>query len=180
VGASILWLKFVHDEPNPWRVAQPLKTTRGDELIPAKYMAKTAPDDWTYSQGNMVVRTRTRLNEKKQKAIDKQWLRWIHEATVAEIAETADGTYVLTFETALPYDDPRISTIGVFKRSLNDLLYFDGGEEYYNGSFVGYLPEGKLPSDDLEEMLDWNKILLKPFMTAAQLEDYKKKYIRRS
>ena len=178
VGASILWLKFVNEEPNPWRVAQPLKTTQGDELIPAKYLAKTAPDDWTYTQGNMVMRTRTRINEKKQRVTDKQWLRWIHEATVAEIAETADGTYVLTFETALPYDDPRISTIGVFKRSLNDLLYFDGGEEYYNGSLVGYLPEGKLPVDDLEEMLDWNKILLKQFMPPAQLEEYKKKHIR--
>jgi hypothetical protein len=30
----------------------------------------------------------------------------MHEATVAEVAETADGPVVLTFKTALPYDDP--------------------------------------------------------------------------
>jgi hypothetical protein len=180
VGASILWLRFVHELPNPWRVAKALQTKQGEGLIPAQYLSnKGRTGGWIYSQGDVVTRTRTRVNEKKQKVKDQQWLRWIHEATVAEVAETADGPIVLTFETALPYDDPRLSAVGVFKHHLHNLMW-DGGEETYNGSFVGYLPEGKLPASDLEEMLDWNKILRRQVMTPAQLEDYRTKYIRKT
>ena len=180
VGASILWLRFVHEMPNPWRVAKPLQTKQGDGLIPAHYLAnKGKTGAWVYSQGDVVTRTRTRVNEKKQTVRDQQWLRWIHEATVAEVAETADGPIVLTFETALPYDDPRLSAVGVFKHHLHNLMW-DGGEETYNGSLVGYLPEYNVPTSDLEEMLDWNKILRKQAMTPAQLEDYRKKHIRKS
>jgi hypothetical protein len=85
---------------------------------------------------------------------------------------------VLTFETALPYDDPRLSAVGVFKHDLDNLM-FNGGEETYNGSFVGFLPEGNVPAGDLEEMLDWNRILRRQVMTPSQLETYRKKYIRR-
>lgn len=181
VGASILWLRFVHELPNPWRVARPLQTRDGEGLIPAEYLRRKAgtSSSWVYSQKDVVTRTRTRVNEKKQTIKEQQWLRWIHEATVAEVAETADGSVVLTFETALPYDDPRLSAVGVFKHHLDSLMS-DSGEETYNGSFVGYLPEGQVPADDLEEMLDWNHILRKQFMVPAQLADYKKKYIRRS
>ena len=179
VGASILWVRFVHEMPNPWRVAKPLQTKQGEGLIPAQYLSrKGKTGGWIYSQGDVVTRTRTRVNEKKQTVKDQQWLRWIHEATVAEVAETADGPIVLTFETALPYDDPRLSAVGVFKHHLHNLMW-DGGEETYNGSFVGYLPEGKIPASDLEEMLDWNKILRRQRMSSAQLEDYRKKHIRR-
>jgi len=179
VGASILWLRFVHELPNPWRVARPLQTRSGDGLIPAEFIRKKAgtTGNWVYSQGDVVARTRTRLNEKKHKVKDQQWLRWIHEATVAEVAETADGPVVLTFETALPYDDPRLSAVGVFRHSLDNLM-FNGGEESYNGSFVGYVPEGQVPAGDLEEMLDWNHILRRQVMAPARLEAYRKKYIR--
>jgi hypothetical protein len=181
VGASILWLRFVHELPNPWRVAPPLSTKSGDGLIPKEFLSKKAgtTGNWVYTQADVVKRTRTRLNEKKQTVKDEQWLRWIHEATVAEMAETADGPIVLTFETALPYDDPRMSSVGVFKHDVQNLM-FNGGEETYNGSFVGFLPEGKVPASDLEEMLDWNKILRRQVMTPAELEAYRKKYIRKA
>jgi len=180
VGASILWLRFINDteRPNPWRIATPIQTKDGVGLIPAKWLGKRPSGNWTYSQSDAVERTRIRPIDGKQTAKDHQWLRWIHEATVAEIAETADGTVVLTFETALPYDDPRLSAVGVFKHSQDNILW-DGGEETYFGSFVGYLPEGALPVSDLEEMLDWNHILLKPFIPPAQLEDFRKNYIQR-
>ena len=181
VGASILWLRFVHELPNPWRVAHPLYTKSGDGLIPKEFLSKKAgtTGKWVYTQADVVKRTRTRLNEKQQKVKDEQWLRWIHEATVAEVAETAEGPIVLTFETALPYDDPRMSSVGVFKHDLDNLM-FNGGEETYNGSFVGFLPEGKVPVSDLEEMLDWNRILRRQVMSPAQLEAYRKEHIRKA
>jgi len=175
-----LWLRFVQELPNPFRVAPPLSTKSGDGLIPKEFFSKKAgtTGDWVYTQADVVKRTRKRLNEKKQTVKDEQWLRWIHEATVAEVAETADGPVILTFETALPYDDPRMSSVGVFKHDVQNLM-FNGGEETYNGSFVGFLPEGKVPAGDLEEMLDWNKILRRQVMTPAELEAYRKKYIRK-
>src|ERR1041385_3721305 len=178
VGASILWLRFINELPNAWRVAHPLQTKTGEGLIPAKYLARTTPDDWVYTQNDFVTRTRSRTNAQRQTVREQQWLRWIHEATVAAVAETADGTTILTFETALPYDDPRLSAVGVFKHSLDNLL-FDGGEETYNGSFVGYLPEGAIPASNLEEMLDWNRILRREVMAPAELAEYRKKYIQK-
>ena len=44
---------------------------------------------------------------------------------------------------------------------------------------LGYLPEGQVPASDLDEMLDWNHILLKPFMPPAQMDAYRKNYIQR-
>ena len=37
----------------------------------------------------------------------------------------------------------------------------DGPEDQYNRSFVGYLPEGQVPTQHINAMLDWNKILRK-------------------
>jgi hypothetical protein len=154
-GASILWLRFVHKEPNAWQVAQHITTKNGGHgLLPATF----GKSGWAYNRGGPITRTRTVTNEKGVKARQMEWLRWIHEATVVEVAETAEGTAVLTFETALPSDDPRLSSIGVFKHRLSELLS-DGEEDYYNRSFVGYVPEGKLPMENLNDMLDWNKIL---------------------
>ncbi|HSL31825.1 MAG TPA: hypothetical protein VK900_21660 [Anaerolineales bacterium] len=177
IGATILWLRFVHDKPNPWRIAKPLATKQGDRLIPERYRAKTGAEDWTYFEGDGVRRTRQRVLDKKKKVTDEQWLRWMHAATVAKVAETADGPVVLTFETALPYDDPSVSAVGVFKHSLQNLMY-DGGEENYFGAFLAYVPEVEMPVRDLEEMLDWNKILRRQVMSPVQLEEYRTKYIR--
>jgi len=181
VGASILWLRFVNEEPNAWRIAAPLVTKDGDGLIPAEFKQRKAANAigvWTYTEGDVVKRTRTVLDANKQKVTQQQWLRWIHEATVAAVAETADGPVVLTFETALPDDDPGLSSIGLFKHSLSNAL-FTGSEDNYNGSFVGFVPEGQLPADDLEVMLDWNKILLRDALMPGEMEAHRRKYIRR-
>ncbi len=163
-GASILWLRFVDTEPNDWQIAKSIQTKTKDGLIPADFInrkpgAKTA-SSWVYRQGDIVMRTRSLLNDKKQKVNQQQWLRWFHEATVAEVAETADGKMILTYETALP-DDPRgTSCIGLFKKPLYWFLS-DGTEDQYNRSFVGYVPEGQVPVEHMKLMLDWNKILRK-------------------
>jgi hypothetical protein len=166
-GASILWLRFVRKEPNAWQMAHPLSTKRGGVgLIPFTFTGKrsslpgkTSP--WQYNLGGPIIRTRTLVNEKGMGARQMEWLRWMHEATVVEVAETADGTVVLTFETALPSDDPRMSSIGVFKHYLSELLS-DREEDSYYRAFVGYIPEGQVPADNLKDMLDWDKILYKP------------------
>jgi hypothetical protein len=175
-GTTILWLRFVHEQPNPWRVAKPLATQQGDRLIPDAYRQKKGPEDWTYFEGSEIRRTRQRLVDKR-KVTDQQWLRWMHAATVAKVGETAEGPVVLTFETALPYDDPSVSAVGVFKHHLPNLMY-DGGEENYFGAFLAYVPEADVPVKDLEEMLDWNRILRRQVMTPAQIEEYRRKYIR--
>lgn len=90
----------------------------------------------------------------------RQWLRWIHEATVIQATETAEGKMMYTFETALPDDDKGTSSIGMFKSTQNYFLS-DGKEDTYNRSFVGYIPEGELPMEHIKEMLDWNKLLPK-------------------
>jgi hypothetical protein len=152
----------------------------GDRLIPDKYRTKSGTDgEWTYFEGDFITRTRKRVLDKGRTATDKQWLRWIHAATVAKVAETAEGTVVLTFETALPYDDPSVSAVGVFPRYLPGVMW-DGGEDNYNGSFIAYVPEDEVPLRDLEEMLDWNRILGRQVMSPAKLEEYRRNYIRRS
>lgn len=180
VGASILWLRFVHDIPNEWRVAKPMATREGDGLIPAHYLGRQLDSGgWVYKMGEPISRSRLKTAQKRSKsgAKETQWLRWMHEATVATVAETAEDTVVLTFETALPYEDPSLSTIGVFKRYLHDLTD-DLGEDGFNPAFVGFVPEGQLPAKDLEEMLNWNHILLKKVVSPSQLESYRRKYIR--
>ena len=182
VGASILWLRFGTQEPNAWQSAAPLVTSEGDRLLPAEYYTRKgagAPGVWSYDESYPVKRSRSYLDENKQKATQQQWLRWIHEATVAEIGETAEGPVVLTYETALPDDDPALSAIGVFKHFSYNLLY-ESNEETYNGSFVGFVPEGQLPFDDLEEMLDWNKILRREVLSPAEMQAYRQKYFRKA
>lgn len=159
-GASILWLRWVDRQPNAWQIAHPITLKNGEGLLPGA--------------------TTKRYTSRPRKAISKrkaaprtqgQWLRWIHEATVAEVAETVDGHVVLTFETALPYEDRRRSTIGVFKRSASDLKYSVAGTRF-NGTFVGYVPEGDLPYEDLREMLDWNKILPNSSIPEYKIQQY--------
>lgn len=164
-GASILWLRFVNNEPNAWQVAKPIATKDGEGLLPKEFLGnrpqrKDAPAPWTYRMGDPITRTRTVIDANKQKVTQTQWLRWIHEATVIEVVETADGEYVYTYETSLPDDDRGTSCLGIFRNTLKWHLS-DGSEDNYNRSFVGYAPEGKVPFEKLKTTLDWNRILLK-------------------
>lgn len=186
VGGSILWLRFVPDFPNPWRIAPPIRLKNGEGLLPdgiysGEGVYRSVRDGWHYEQdpnGAWIKRSRSAQDAQGQSFHQEEWLRWMHEATVAEVAETADGPIVLTFETALPYEDKRTSTIGVFKHRLDYITYYVTGD-VLNGSFVGFIPEGQIPADDLAEMLDWNKILLREVMTPDQLAAHQAKTIYR-
>ncbi len=169
-GASIFWLRFVGGEPSPWQKAKPVEDENGQGLLPAEFLGKrptpkagkNAPPPsvpWTYKQGDPVTRTRTTLDAEKKKVKQTEWLRWIHEATVLEVVDTADGTYVYTFETSLPDDFRGTSCLGVFRNTLNWNLS-DGTEDAYNRSFVGFAPEGQVPLENLTPLMDWNRILL--------------------
>lgn len=182
-GASILWLRFVEKAPNAWQAAHPVTTATGEGLLNPAFLTKKAgpasASAWNYFMTDPITRSRTFINEKKvQQKSPLQYLRWIHEATVVDVAETAEGTVVLTFEPGVPYEDRRVSSIGIVKHYLTEILS-EGSEDGYNRSFVGYLPEGQVPAVDLEGMLDWNKILERQFMPPGQLEEYRKKYIRK-
>jgi hypothetical protein len=166
-GASILWLRFVDKEPNDWQIAKSVKTKSGADLLPESFSSNKKADPkasispWVYKKGEVVTRSRTITDPTtKAKTQQQQWLRWIHEATVAELAETAEGMTLLTYETALPDDDKGTSSIGMFKKPLQWFLD-DGTEENYNRSFVGFVPEGQVPLEHLKSMMDWNKILRK-------------------
>jgi hypothetical protein len=162
-GASILWLRFVSfssSNPNEWQIARWIETKQKVGLLPAEFMKKRSAGGWVYNPSAVITRSRTTITADKQKVVETQWLRWIHEATVAEVAETADGMMVLTFETALPGGDKATSAVGLFKNSLKWHLS-DGTEDQYNRSFVGYRPEGQVPVEHLKTMLDWNKIFRK-------------------
>jgi hypothetical protein len=179
-GASILWLRFVDKKPDNWQIAESIETKDKIGLIPREFFDKKAAaaqkqaggkknrfaptpkkeDGWQYQLGVNVTRQRTTYDANQKPAPQMQWLRWIHEATVVEIADTAEGRVMLTFETSLPDDYKGISSIGMFKKPLAWFLT-DGTEDAYNRSFVGYVPEGQVPVDDMKEMLDWNKILKK-------------------
>ncbi|MBC7878920.1 MAG: hypothetical protein H7Y59_17240 [Anaerolineales bacterium] len=170
-GASIFWLRFVNNEPSVWQVAKGVEDANGVGLLSKDFIGKRQqlkgkknepppPVPWQYKMGEPITRTRTMIDANKVRSNQTQWLRWIHEATVAEVAETADGTYVYTFETSLPNDDRGTSCLGVFRNTLRWNLD-DGTEDNYNRSFVGFTPEGQVPTEHIKEMLDWKKIILK-------------------
>jgi len=165
-GASVLWLRFVNNKPDlASQAAKPVETKNKFGLLPPEFTGKkkaTGKNDtgWTYVPGEIITRTRTLTDANKVKTTQLQYLRWIHEATVAEVAETAEGKFIITYETALPGGDEGTSCIGIFRNRL-DWFLSDGTEDEYNRSFVGYAPEGQPPMEHLKWMLDWNKILRK-------------------
>lgn len=181
-GASILWLQFVYDFPNEWRIAHPMKVSDGQDLLPPELFSGhdgSLRGSWRYQlESGTVERDRIGTDLNGARFNEVQWLRWIHEATVVDVVETADGTAVLTFETALPYDDQRLSTIGVFKHDPSYTTYSIGASTM-NGAFVGYIPPGDVPFKNLESMLDWNKILLREALTPADLGDWQAKQLHK-
>ena len=169
-GASIFWLRYVNSEPSQWQIPKPTEDSNGVGLVPGEFLGKrpqpkggkNAPPPavpWDYKGGGM-TRSRTVVDADKKKSTQTQWLRWIHEATAIEVVDTADGTYVYTFETSLPDDFRGTSCLGVFRNTLRWNLD-DGAEDNYNRSFVGYAPEGQVPMENLKPLMDWNRILAK-------------------
>lgn len=154
VGASILWVRYRNDPPPMWNEVKDSTTSGGDRMVPAEFLTGKTGSAWTYKAGGVA-----RVNKVTRQP---QYLFWLHEATVADVAETAEGRVILTYETSLPYEDRRLSCVGLFKHYDYNLL-FDGGEETYNGSFVGYVPENPagIPTKDLDDMLNWEHVLLK-------------------
>lgn len=167
-GASIFWLRYVNNEPSQWQIPKPTQDSNGVGLVPSEFQGKrpqpkgkdaSASAPWDYKGGGM-TRSRTVIDADKKKSTQTQWLRWIHEATVIEVVDTADGTYVYTFETSLPDDFRGTSCLGVFRNTLRWNLD-DGSEDNYNRSFVGYAPEGQVPVGNVRPMMDWNRIIHK-------------------
>ena len=167
-GASIFWLRYVNSQPSEWQVPQLAQDSNGVGFAPSqsdgrrsKPRKNAAPTTmpWTYTQGGL-TRSRTTIDAQKKTITQNQWLRWIHEATVIEVVDTANGTYVYTFETSLPDDFRGTSCLGIFRNTLRWNLE-DGPEDNYNRSFVGYVPEGKAPLENLKPLMDWTRILLK-------------------
>ena len=169
-GASIFWLRYVNSEPSVWQIPKPTQDSNGVGLVPGEFLGKRAQPKggknapapavpWDYKGGGM-TRSRTVVGADKKKSTQTQWLRWIHEATTIEVVDTADGTYVYTFETSLPDDFRGTSCLGVFRNSLRWNLD-DGAEDNYNRSFVGYALEGQVPLEKVKPLMDWNRIILK-------------------
>jgi hypothetical protein len=172
-GASIFWLRYVNSQPSEWQIPQAMAGLAPSGSVGNRVQDKggkaggggggkvaaptTAP--WTYKGGGF-TRSRTTIDAQKKSVTQNQWLRWIHEATVIEVVDTADGTYVYTFETSLPDDFRGTSCLGVFRNSLRWNLD-DGTEDNYNRSFVGYVPEGQVPLLNIKPLMDWNRIILK-------------------
>jgi hypothetical protein len=169
-GASIFWLRYVNSQPSQWQIPKPTQDSNGVGLAPSQFPGKgpqnkggknaaPAAMPWHYNNRGF-TRSRTALDAQKKKVTQSQWLRWIHEATVIEVLDTADGTYVYTFETSLPDDFRGTSCLGVFRNTLRWNLD-DGPEDNYNRAFVGYVPESQAPLVNIKPLMDWKRILLK-------------------
>jgi DNA-binding CsgD family transcriptional regulator len=166
-GASILFLGWVTTQPNAWQIAKPLTAV---DILPAasrektvnrRGIAKGKGDSWNYRvDGGTYIRTAQpyvtqtvtqpggRIITKEVRGPEiKEWLRWTHEATIVEVADMADGTFVVTFETG---------QIGIVLRPLGQIINkWD--------VCVGYVPPNPVPPPALESMLDLKRILqLKP------------------
>lgn len=170
-GASILWIQWVQKKPNIWQIARPLTLQNGEQLL-----NELSDDTYTIRNAGSHYERRGVHREKDEhgnpvERTSLNYLRWLHEATVVTVADTAQGTAVFTFETALPTDDKRQATIGVFKRMAADLRH-QASAAWLNGTFVGYMPPGDPPYEALSTMLDWNRVLLRNAYTKEEMDNY--------
>ncbi len=134
-GASILWLGWVYERPNPWQIAHPIE---GINTLPPRDTFTSY--SWNYrTEGSEFVREAKISNQ-----LAKNWLRWTHEATVVEVVVMADGLeYVITFETG---------QIGLRRRALRELL----NNAYV---YVGYVPPAPLEPENLAKMIARDTLL---------------------
>ena len=171
-GGSIFWMGWVPSEPNAWQVAHPLP---GIDILGGKRVVDGRTkdsNDWNVrSIGDTYIRTRRpdvripsvqelrkqgltdrEIEKKRQElrglnAVEKQYLRWKHEATVVDVVERIDGPYVLTFETG---------KIGLNWHTLGNMVNNPVDE-----IFVGFVPKADKEPENLAGMLDPAKILAK-------------------
>jgi putative endonuclease len=95
-----------------------------------------------------------RKDLRTQNTVEKQYLRWKHEAIVVDVVELIDGKHVLTFETG---------KIGLNWHHVDNLI-----SNPIDRIFVGYLPPAKMEPENLAGMLDAQKIL-KTYPPAASV-----------
>jgi putative endonuclease len=192
-GSSVLWLGWVDKEPNAWQVAEPLpgidlwpgtnllgnkSGTASSGGVPAKISHIEA---WTYSRsGPAFIRTRKmnvdipsvqelrkrgmtdreieqyRIELRKKNTVEKEYLRWKHEAITVDVVELIEGTHVLTFETG---------KIGLNWHHLGSLV-----RNGYDQVFVGYLPKSNREPENLQKLLDVQKVLHRFAGEAVEVE----------
>jgi DNA-binding CsgD family transcriptional regulator len=159
-GASIFYLMWVSNQPNPWQIAHPLS---GVDIFPLAgrspknaNLGASSGSNWIYRlEGDHYIRTARGVSAKKSAApMVKEWLRWSHEATVVEVVDMAAGTMVLTFET---YPHIGINKIPLC-RILSNSPRCGLSQENWD-IFAGYVPPGSPDLEKVAAMLDREKIL---------------------
>jgi DNA-binding CsgD family transcriptional regulator len=143
-GASILWLGWVYQRPDPWQITHPIE---GVNTLPPRDTLSSS--SWNYHmEGSEFVREAKISNQ-----LAKNWLRWTHEATVVEVVEMAGGVEtVITFETG---------QIGLRLRTLRELL----NNAYI---YIGYVPPAPFEAENLEKMIARNTLLPAGITPAAR------------
>jgi len=156
---------------------QVVKGQKGE--VPKKQLEQKT-DDWQYEYSNgafirthkIIVQVPTarelqkrgmtereineyRKNLRTQNTVEKEYLRWKHEAIAIDVVDRIDGKYILTFETG---------KIGLNWHYVGDMV-----RNSFDRIFIGFKPEADQEPDNLPKMLDHEKILT-VFETPKDLE----------
>jgi hypothetical protein len=170
-GASIFWLRWVRKLPNEAQITRPLVLRNGESLVPVENSNPKIMIGSNEYKRVVKIQDRDASGKFLGTRDEEQWLRWMHEAAVVKVVDSAEGTLIFTFETSLPGEPRSQSTMGISKRYLADLIHNFPANEL-RGTFVGYVPDGDVPYEQLKGMLDWNKILQREAFTPAEIENY--------